>query len=189
MSQTYEAAKASLAAVGLKSSVQSEQYDEEAPAGTVLKVADGTPAQLPKGSTVSLVVSKGPAPRTVPSNLIGQSPAAVTAQLASIQLGANVVNEAFSNTVPKGMVSGTVPRAGASVPRGTVVKLVVSKGPDTVAVPSVAGAASPKAAAAILQANGLVPGSVTGSAVGTLTTSPPPGTKVKRGSTVNLVYR
>jgi len=35
----------------------------------------------------------------------------------------------------------------------------------------------------------LVPGTVTGSADGTLTTSPKPGTKVKRGSTVNLVYR
>jgi beta-lactam-binding protein with PASTA domain len=58
-----------------------------------------------------------------------------------------------------------------------------------VVVPSVSSAGTPKEASALLRSAGLVPGSVTGSADGTLTTSPKPGSTVRRGSTVNLVYR
>jgi eukaryotic-like serine/threonine-protein kinase len=187
--QTKDAATAALTKLGLKAGTTGEEYDEKAPAGTVLRVADGTAAQLPKGSTVQMVVSKGPAPRTIPTNLVGQSPDQVEAQLASLQLGAKVVNEAFSDSVPKGKVMATVPKGGSTVPRGTTVQLVVSKGPDTVVVPSVSSAGTPKEASALLRSAGLVPGSVTGSADGTLTTSPKPGSTVKRGSTVNLVYR
>jgi serine/threonine-protein kinase len=44
-----------------------------------------------------------------------------------------------SDTVPKGTVIGTDPSAGTLTPKGTVVNLKVSSGPDLVDVPNVVG--------------------------------------------------
>jgi serine/threonine-protein kinase len=49
------------------------------------------------------------------------------------------VSVAPSSTVPKGVVVQSTPSSGASVDKGSAVNLVVSGGPDTVAVPSVIG--------------------------------------------------
>ena len=43
----------------------------------------------------------------------------------------------FSSTVDKDKVIGTEPAAGTSAPRGSSVTIVVSKGPELVAVPDV----------------------------------------------------
>ncbi|MEO9223384.1 MAG: protein kinase, partial [Acidimicrobiales bacterium] len=65
--KTFDDAKAELAAPNLDLVAQSKlQSDETAPKGAVLKLADGTPPQLAKGSAITLIVSDGPAPRTIP---------------------------------------------------------------------------------------------------------------------------
>ena len=64
----------------------------------------------------------------------------------------------------------------------------VSRGPELVAVPDVTGASTPAQAAAILREAGLKPGSVSGPSEGTpIGTSPGRGTKVRKGSTVNIL--
>jgi serine/threonine-protein kinase len=70
----------------------------------------------------------------------------VTGQLAADatqaleQLGLSVeTTQQFSTEVAKGKVIGTDPVAGTSLPKGSTVTLVVSKGPKTFPMPDVTG--------------------------------------------------
>ncbi|MCU1354203.1 MAG: protein kinase family protein with domain [Acidimicrobiales bacterium] len=181
--------QATLLKLGLTSDVVERPYDEGAAKDTVLRLAAGTPARLPKGEKVGLVASNGPRPRDVPNGLVGLSPAQATARLAAVQLkGVVLATQQFSDSVPAGLVMRATPGSGASVPRDSAVDLVVSKGPDLVTVPSVRGAASIDAAIAILRSSGLTAGNVSGSATGKPTgTSPGAGARVKKGSAVNIL--
>jgi beta-lactam-binding protein with PASTA domain len=91
--------------------------------------------------------------------------------------------------VGAGRVVGTNPAACTAVRPGLAVAVNVSKGPDLVAVPSVAGR-SPAAAQQALSASGLVVSTTYGPPSGQVfTTQPTAGAKVKRGSTVALYTR
>jgi serine/threonine-protein kinase len=185
--KTIQEANEALFFVGLGSSSDEQVYDEDAAAGVVLAVADGTPAELEKGSTVALVLSKGPEPRVVPSGLRGSPEASATESLAALRLK-TAVTRSFSDEVDEGVVISVLPREGATVPRDSTVTLEVSRGPNLVAVPSVASASSISEAVAILKRAGLVAGSISGPATGSPSgTSPGTGTMVRPGSTVNIV--
>ncbi|MFN8016516.1 MAG: PASTA domain-containing protein [Acidimicrobiales bacterium] len=180
-------ATAALADVGLKPKVAESRYSEDVAKDVVIGIPKGTATKLEKGSTVPLVVSKGPEPRTIPSGLVGASEADATAQLQALQL-TPVVVRSFSDTVPKGTVISVLPKAGSQVPRGSQVSLEVSKGPELVAVPSIRGAADIDAAVAILEQAGFQAGSVSGPAAGSpVGTSPAAGSMVRPGSTVNII--
>ena len=145
------------------------------------------PADVPKGSEVDLVLSRGPAPRQVPG-LAGLAGAAATAQLEELGLAARVV-EQFSNTVDEGLVIGTTPAAGATVARGDTVEVAVSRGPDLVVVPDLSGTTETEAIAA-LRAAGLVAGDANGPAGGQVFASEPrAGASVVRGTRVDLFRR
>jgi len=171
-----------LTAVGLAVGDVNNTYSEQIAAGTVL---DWNPkGRVPKHSAIALAVSAGPRPRTVP-NLTGQ-PYAQAAALLQQQGLTPVRNDAFSDTLPIGQVIGTSPAAGASVDRGGKVTVNVSKGPDLVQVPDVTGK-SVQDATATMQAAGLSIGNVFGPPNKKIfDTDPPPGTQVKRGSSVNV---
>jgi serine/threonine-protein kinase len=165
---------------------QTPQFDETHEKGIVLALAPGTPNQLPQGSTVTLVVSNGPAPRTVPKGLVGGSCDAATAQLAQLALVGKCV-PTFSDTVPSGQVISTSPAAGQQTAKGSTVTIAVSKGPQLVAVPSTAGLKGLDDAIAALQNAGLQPGSVSGKAKGKPTFDPPSGTQVPKGTAVDII--
>jgi serine/threonine-protein kinase len=181
-------AVAALEAAGGFVAVPTEAFDEAVAAGVVVAVGPDLAAELPKGSEVPLVVSKGPEPRTIPGGLAGKTYAQAAAALADVQLGAKQVDE-FNDTVPVGQVLGTRPAGGQQAPRDTVIEVVVSKGPDLVKVPAVAGKDLAGAIAA-LEAAGLNAGDVHGPAAGRpFETDPPVGTSVKRGATVDIFLR
>jgi serine/threonine-protein kinase len=187
--KSIEDATAALeAAGGFTAAEAAEEFNEEQPAGVVLAVAPETSGQLPKGSEVRLTVSKGAAPRMVPSGLAGKSYDQAAAAISGVQLQPKKVEE-FHDSVAAGAVIGVRPAEGTEVPRDSVVEVVVSKGPDLVAVPSVAGK-DLNGAIAVLQAAGLQAGDVFGPAQGKpFETSPGSGTKVKRGSTVDIYLK
>jgi serine/threonine-protein kinase len=112
-----------------------EQYSETAPVGTVLDVVENG-QQLPKAAHVTLVVSKGPEARAVPS--LSGSAEAATATLAGLGLVAGSAED-YSETVPAGQVIGTDPPAGTAVPKGGTVNLVISLGRQPISVPEVVG--------------------------------------------------
>jgi serine/threonine-protein kinase len=171
-----------LAAQGLAVGTVTEVHDEAVPAHFVISW-EPAGQEIPKGNPVNLVVSKGPAPRVVPE--VGGSFDNAAAALAGVQLDAQK-EEVFSDTVPAGEVVGTVPGAGTSVERNSVVTVQVSKGPDLVTVPSIAGLKLDEAIAAI-EAAGLAPGQLYGPARGKpISTNPGEGAQVKRGSAVDI---
>lgn len=178
-----DAAVAALARVGLVAKVD-PTYNETVANRLVIDWSPHTGQVLP-GTTITVVVSAGPAPRTVP-NLANASFAAAAAQLQGLGLVA-VRQDAFNNTVPAGSVVSTDPGAGAQVARGGQVTVVVSKGPDLVAVPDVSHQ-SVDAATAAMAAAGLQVANVFGPPnQAVLSTSPAAGSMVARGSSVNLV--
>jgi eukaryotic-like serine/threonine-protein kinase len=158
----------------------------ERPAGVVL---DQTPAQgerVPRGSTVTLVVAKGPALVTVPA-VVGLTRANAEAQLQTAGLTARV--REVPSEKPVGTVVAQSPPPRQQVRRGSPVTLNVSKGPGTVAVPDVVGLQRAEASAAIRDA-GLTAIVVTVPAQeseGTVVAqNPTSGSQVRGGSRVRL---
>lgn len=171
-----------LIGAGLQLGQQSQRFDASA-MGTVLSWS-GQGGTLPKGSAVDLVVSQGPPTVAVPS-VAGKSWASAQADLVAANLTA-VQDLEFSDTVGKGLVVGTKPAGGTTARVGSQVTVVVSKGLDLVAVPSVQHA-TVDAATATLQAAGFAVTGVTGNPTRNVTrTSPAAGSQVKRGSAVTL---
>jgi eukaryotic-like serine/threonine-protein kinase len=159
-----------------------EAFDENVPAHFIVSW-DPKGTELPKGSSVNLVVSKGPAPRQVPQ--ISGSFADARAALANVQLKAKQV-DVFSDTVPAGQVVSTQPAAGESAARDATVIVNVSKGPDLIAVPAI-GHKKLDDAIAILENAGLQAGQVYGPAKGRpISTNPGEGSMVPRGSAVDI---
>lgn len=185
---TLDAAAAALLEAGQFVAVPTVVDDEEVPEGIVISLGPDVPAELPKGSEVPLIVSGGPKPRTVPNGLVGGTYEAAVAGLADVQLKATKVEE-FSDTVAAGKVIRLDPGQGAPAERDSAVKVIVSKGPDTVKVPDVNGKTVDEAVAA-LEAAGLTAGDVQGRAGGrAFATDPPAGQSVRRGTTVDIFVR
>ena len=180
-------AVAALAAVGLRPGALSEKWGELVPAGIVLGESL-VYAEVPAGSPVPLVISKGPRPRAVPEGMAGAGLSfdEVAARLAEVQLVA-VGGQDYSDTVPEGQVIGTSPAGGALVPRDSEVVVIVSRGPQPVIIPDVSGD-SVAEAQATLEAVGLVVDGVEGPPNGIVTgTDPAAGLQVDRGASIVLL--
>ncbi len=178
-------ASAELEAAQLSVGEVTDAFDEQVPAGSVVSLAEGTPEMLYPGTGVDLVVSAGPAPRTVPTDLVGASRDDAVSALEGLQLVAEVQGESSEN-VPAGTVL-RVPQAGQQVPRGSNVVVVVSTGPPVVQVPDVSGLSISEAANR-LSGSGLTVAGVQGNPVNPVKrTSPAAGQTVRRGSQVTLI--
>ena len=121
-------------------------------------------ATVVSGTTVRVVTSAGPAPRTIP-DLVNSDPAAARSALEVQNLVVAQLPDEFSDVVAAGLVLRTDPPAGSVVARGTTVNLVVSKGPDVVAIPPLANLTIEQTTEA-LTAAGLTVGVVTGDPAG-----------------------
>jgi serine/threonine-protein kinase len=158
------------------------QFSEDQRSGAVL---DWLPkGEQPKGAEIAVTVSGGPAPRKIP-DVSGRTYEEAAKALAAVGLKATRT-EAFSDTVAVGKVIGSRPSSGGEAARDSSVAVVVSKGPDVVPVPSLAGKAVPEAQAILGQA-GLTVVNVYGPLnKPVFTTDPAAGTSVKRGAGVSL---
>ena len=167
-----------------------QQHVEDVEAGRVITwsvAGEDRPAEVPKGSEVDLVLSSGPAPRTVPA-LEGLALDAARAALEERGLVLRTT-ETFSPSVARGVVISASPAEGATLARGDQVALVVSRGRDLVVVPEVAGM-SIDGAVAELRSEGLTEGDVSGPAGGSVNaTDPEAGASVDRGTVVDLFLR
>ena len=188
-------ARAALEEQGFVVGAVTPDHDEGLEAGLVVRAtpAPGSPAvddrnQLPRGTVFDLVVSKGPAPRVVPSGLQGMAQAAAEAALAEVQLVATV-NPQFNETVPAGRVVSVSSAPGAELPRGSAVTLEVSKGPAPIPVPDVRYITGSMAAQE-LESKGFVVAGIEGSPSGmVLATDPVAGELHARGTAVRIFTR
>lgn len=109
-------ARTRLAAVQLGAEIR-DDYSSTVPAGIVASV--GTPAgtEVPRGTPVVLVVSKGPAPIPIP-DVIGQSGTSAAAALQAAGFGVSGIEGSPSNAV-----LATDPPAGEPHQVGTAVRI------------------------------------------------------------------
>jgi serine/threonine-protein kinase len=180
-------AAAVLQALGLKVGTITNQASMTVSAGDVISSNPNSGTLLP-GQSVDLVVSSGKPSVAVPaiSGSDAQSFAAAQSALQAVGLTA-VESDQFSDTVAKGQVIGTQPPGGTSVQVGSQVTVLVSKGPDLVQVPSVAGDSVPQATQILNAAGFAVSVSNASSNAVARGTNPPAGTMARRGSNVTII--
>jgi serine/threonine-protein kinase len=135
ISQT--AAEKKLAAAGLKSKLGPAEFSDTVAKGLVVRQDPGPNKRVRKHGTVTVILSKGADLRAVP-NVVGSTVAIAAANLKSAGLVKGDEIQRFSNAA-SGLVIATDPAVGTKLRPGTVVKLIVSKGPELLPVPDVQG--------------------------------------------------
>jgi serine/threonine-protein kinase len=135
---TTEQANSTLTALGLKTVVVEERFDEDIAKGKVISTDPFAGDSIALGGTVNLVVSKGAERYTIPS-LVNLTPEAAVNLLAKSPLKVGDITEVFSTKVPKGFVISSNPAQGTRVKRETIVDMVVSKGVETFSLTSFVG--------------------------------------------------
>ncbi|HEY7273834.1 MAG TPA: Stk1 family PASTA domain-containing Ser/Thr kinase [Actinoplanes sp.] len=126
------AARGQLEATKLKLKEGTAEYSDTVPEGVVISTNPKADTSLKPGSVVTVVVSKGRAPITVPQ-LTGRNINEVRAQLQ--QLGLTAVEQYKDSDQPADTVIDQSPKPGAGVGKDAEIKLVVSKGPPLIALP------------------------------------------------------
>ena len=135
MSQS--AASQALEAVNLRTGQILQDYSRKIPEGQVLRSNPAPGSPLKRNTEVALTISLGPEPVVVP-DVRNLTVSQAQATLSGAGLKSRTI-EQFDETVPFGRVIGTEPASGTTAYRGDKVRLLVSKGSQYVAVPSVIG--------------------------------------------------
>lgn len=126
-------ATAKLAGVHLAVGTVSEWFNSDYPLGAIYNYSGADKTKLAVGSNVDLKVSLGAIP--VVSGL-QESVARAALEVAGLNVRKSVYQ--FSNTFAKGEVVAVVPDE-TEVGKGSTIKLIVSRGPNTVLMPKVKG--------------------------------------------------
>jgi serine/threonine-protein kinase len=167
--------------------VQTERVRSSQPFDQVVDQDPNPGEQAGEGSTVTLEVSDGPGTVLVPpvANL-RQGQAIEELEDAGLKV---TVDSEFSDKVKKNFAIRTVPSEGKEVTKGTRVRLLVSDGPEQVAVPAVTGL-SRESAEARLRDDGFgvsVSEQESDEPEGdVIAQSPAAGTELTRGETVTI---
>ncbi|MGH9076982.1 MAG: PASTA domain-containing protein, partial [Acidimicrobiales bacterium] len=180
-------ASAALAAAHLVLGTVTTQASTSVPEGQVVNWSYQG-ATLAQGTAVDVVVSSGLPVVAVPT-LVGTAQASFAGAQSALMAASLVATESqdYSDSVPAGAVIGTQPGPDTPVRLRTSVDVVVSKGPHLVTLPNLSGM-SVTAATQRLQAGGVGVSGVSGNPTAPVTgTSPPSGTSVHYGSSVQLV--
>lgn len=114
------AAKNALSAVDLKS-VVTQRFSNKVPDGRVINVKPQVGTVIPAGTSVDVIVSKGPPPVTVP-NLTDMPRARAVSTLRNLGLKVRVDAGSFTRL---NRVIDQTPAAGSQVPRGTTVTIKI----------------------------------------------------------------
>ena len=163
------------------------------PAGVVLNQNPQAGMTVKRGKTITLTVNGGTLEQIVVEDVTGDSQQDAYDTLEALGLSPRIQAVADDETAV-GYVVRTDPAAGSTVASGSSITIFVSSGPaeEQVTVPNVVGS-SLSTAESDLEANGLVRGSVSyddesDQPEGTVLSSDPEGgTRVSKGSAVNLV--
>ena len=129
-------AVAALAESGLKPGKVQGEYNE-AEQNTVLRQNPDAGRELRSGDTVDLVVSQGEEEGTVP-DVIGLPEADAVEVLANSGYRVHRINEP-NDSQPAGYVFDQDPKGTEKAPRGEIVDIFISEGPEEFSMPSVIG--------------------------------------------------
>ena len=164
-----------------------EIYDDVIEVGKVAATNPAPGASLKRDTPVIIQISKGPEPVEIPA-VIGSLLSDVLPMLTTLGFTVVVSEQVFDEVLTIGAVVAIEPEQGSVVPKGSELKVKVSKGPSLISVPNVVGK-SVNEATAILQAAGfavvrenLLPGGAPLNLV--YSQSPAANSKVAIGSTI-----
>lgn len=128
-------------------------YDENARVGQVLTTDPPPGKRVALQGSVTLIVSQGPAPRTVPE-LVNQDLNAALVALGRSGLAVGTITRTYKKDQPVGVVLSTDPPAGAQVARDYPVKITATGPAPQVTVPTMTGLLE-SSARTVAQARGL----------------------------------
>ncbi|WP_044084786.1 Stk1 family PASTA domain-containing Ser/Thr kinase [Bifidobacterium gallicum] len=113
------------------------QYSMDVPEGAVISIDPKPDETVPHSTPVTITLSKGRMPVTMPS-VVGKPIDQAREALAAVKLNVTV-NEEFSDTVEAGQVMTQSVAADTQLHWGDNVSISVSKGPQMVTIPNVVG--------------------------------------------------
>ncbi|WEV53538.1 Stk1 family PASTA domain-containing Ser/Thr kinase [Bifidobacterium sp. ESL0704] len=114
-----------------------DEYSEDLPLGAAKSISPKPGTTIAHNRKVTLVLSKGPMPVSMP-DVTGRTKDDAQAAFDDAKLKPSYT-EAFDDTVPAGSIVSTSIKAGTQLHWGDKVDVVVSKGPETVTIPDVRG--------------------------------------------------
>ena len=112
---------------------QAQQPSDTVAAGKVISTNPPAAANVPKGSTVTVVVSSGKQKVTIPKDIAGTQFNAAAARLAG--LGLIVQRQETPDGQPRDTVLNSNPTPGSQVDKGSTVTLIVSSGQAPTTIP------------------------------------------------------
>ena len=186
--KTKDQAGAAIKGAGLTLGDVTEDYSASVAQGKVISSDPKAGKVIEHTAKVSIVVSKGKEPATIP-DVTGKSEDDAKKALEDAGLKKGKVSQDYSDSVAKGRVISSSPIAGASgYYKGDSVDLTVSKGPEKVTVPDVTGKSQNEAKKALEDAGLKVEvNKRLGGPFGTVrSTDPAPGSSVKPDSKVTI---
>lgn len=175
---------------GLRFVMGGEEESSDIPIGQISRQNPLPGSVVPKGTMISVWLSKGSSRITIPS-MRGIGLVEATQRLSELGLRLGEVRTVENDTVAKDMIVSTSPPFGSIVEKGQMITIVVSAGAQDVIVPALAGRRLESARRALENA-GLAVGSINYEVssevdVGiVISSSPRAGSRVKKGSGVNL---
>jgi serine/threonine-protein kinase len=121
---TFDSANSALLASGF--AVLRKDVKSNSPKDTVVNTSPGVGTLQPPGTTITVMVSKGPTTSTVPDvTTLSQSDAQAT--LKASGFGVKIVNQPVSDQNQEGIVQTQDPPGGTQQPPGTIVTIAVGK--------------------------------------------------------------
>ncbi|HEY0393344.1 MAG TPA: Stk1 family PASTA domain-containing Ser/Thr kinase [Candidatus Elarobacter sp.] len=186
----YDVADAQRALQGAKLRAKIVQaFSATAPKDRVIDVKPPANTSVRQNSVITLTVSKGTQPITVP-NLVGKTYDDARRALAAMGLTLTTDQRTANDDIPANVIISQSPEPGSTVQPRASVSVMVSTGPSSVTVPNVAGN-DVQAAQDALRGAGLVPSISWAVDVANPTgkisrQNPDAGAKVKKGSRVSI---
>lgn len=124
--KTKSSAKSTLESAGFSVTFEYGDYNDSVAADVVTAQSPSAKKQAAKGSTVTVTLSPGQKPITVP-NVVGASQSHAESALAGAGLKYTYADSQYSDTVPAGSVINQT-KSGETVAAGTTITLTLSKG-------------------------------------------------------------
>lgn len=115
--------------------VVDDEYSDSVDRDIVMRQDPVAGTRLAEGRTVTLVVSAGPPPVPVPTNLAGMTVEQASSALVAAGLKVGPLVDAFDENVAKGLVISVADGVTPAMPKGSPVGLVVSAGPKPRTIP------------------------------------------------------